>query len=273
VTKKIAAKLAVLLIIVLIIPLSGCAKSAGAEKQSASEIEKIKKAGKIVVGTSADYPPYEFHSVVNGKDEIVGFDIDIAKEIAKEIGVPLEIKDMKFDGLLAALETGNVDFVIAGMTPDAERAKQVDFSKIYYKAVQGLVVRANDKNSIKSLEDLKGKTVGVQKGSIQEKIANTQITGATVKGLGKVSDLMLELKNNKVDAIIVELPVASAYVSKNPDLAVSDVQIKSDEVGSSVAIKKNNKELVDSVNKTLDKLLSQNEVDKFFATASDLMDK
>ncbi len=76
------------------------------------------------MATSADYPPYEFHKVVNGKDEIVGFDIEIAKEIAKQLGVELEIKDIKFDGLLAALQGGTVDMVISGMTPTEERKKK-----------------------------------------------------------------------------------------------------------------------------------------------------
>lgn len=271
--KSVFSKIAIILVIALIVPLTACQKGGSNSDSKLSPIEKIKKSGKIVVGTSPDYPPYEFVEEVNGKSQIVGFDIDIAREIAKDLGVELVIKDMKFDGLLAALETSNVDFVIAGMTPSAERAKQVDFSKIYYSAVQSIVVREEDGSSIKSLEDLKGKTIGVQKGAIQEKIAREQIPGAKVKALGKVSDLMLELKNNKVDAIIVEFPVASAYVGKNKDLKVTDIQVKSEEEGSAVAFRKNSPELVGEVNKTLERLMDKGEIDKFFAAASDKMDK
>ncbi|MCS4517195.1 transporter substrate-binding domain-containing protein [Clostridium botulinum] len=134
---------------------------------------------------------------MNGKDEIVGFDITIAKEIAKDLGVKLEIKDMKFDGLLAALQSGNVDIVIAGMNPTEDRKKSVDFSKIYYQAIQSVVVRAEDKDKFKSLEEFKGKKIGVQKGTTQEEVAKKEMTNSEIKSLGKVTDLVLELQNKK----------------------------------------------------------------------------
>ena len=90
-------------------------------KDGGISLEEVKKKGKLVVGTSADYPPYEFHKEIDGKDTIVGFDIDIAKEIAKDMGVEVEIKDMDFDGLLVASQAGKVDLVIAGMNPTPER--------------------------------------------------------------------------------------------------------------------------------------------------------
>jgi polar amino acid transport system substrate-binding protein len=233
-----------------------------------TKLDQIKKAGKIVVGTSADYPPYEFKKAVNGKDEIVGFDIEIAKEIAKDLGVKLEIQDMKFEGLLPALATGNIDFVIAGMTPDEERKKSVDFTKIYYTASQGVMVRAEDKDKIKTIADLKGKKVGAQKSAIQEKIAKEQIADATLISLGKIPDLIMELKNKKVDALVVELPVASGYVANNKDLAISDVKVKDDTGGSAIAVKKGNKELVDAMDATLDRLLKDKLIDKYVADAN-----
>jgi ABC-type amino acid transport substrate-binding protein len=228
-----------------------------------------KKAGKIVLGTSADYAPYEFHKSINGKDTIIGFDIEIAKAIAKDLGVELEIKDMKFDGLLAALQAGNIDMVIAGMTPDDERKKSVDFSKIYYKAQQGIMVRTDEKDKYKTMDDLKKVRVGVQKGSTQEKIANEQLQGATIKALGKIPDLVLELKNKKADALIVELPVAAAYVSKNPDISIAQAAPKADDGGSAVALKKGNTFLVQQIDKTLDKLIADKSVDKFVADANE----
>lgn len=262
--KKGCSKLAAgVLLITLTIGAAGCGASGSSGKSTAeSAVDKIKKAGKIVVGTSADYPPYEFHKQVNGKDTIVGFDIDIANEIAKDLGVKLEIKDMKFDGLLPALDTDNVDMVIAGMTPTPERQKNVDFSKIYYTAFQTVVVRTNDKAALNSIDALKGKKVGVQKGSVQEGIAKDQMPGSEAKALSKISDEVLELKNNKVDAIIVEKPVASAYAEKNPDIIISDIKLKQDESGSAVAVKKGNSALTDAINKTLDRLLKDKSIDK-----------
>jgi len=242
------------------------------ETKAESKIDQIKKAGKIVVGTSADYPPYEFHKSINGEDTIVGFDIEIAKEIAKDLGVELQIKDMKFDGLLAALDTGNIDFVIAGMTPTEERKQSVDFTKIYYVAQQGVLIRAADKDKIKTVADLKGKKVGAQKGAIQETIAKEQIPDAKVVAIGKIPDLIMELKNKKVDALVVELPVATTYVTAHKDLALSEIQVKDDTGGSAIAVKKGNQDLVDAMNKTLDRLMAEKLIDKFVAEANEMVE-
>jgi len=239
---------------------------------SISKIDEIKAAGKIVLGTSADYPPYEFHKEVNGKDEIVGFDIEIAKEIAKSLGVELEIKDMDFDGLLLALNADKVDFVIAGMTPDPERLKAVDFSEIYYKAVHGVVVKTDNKDMFKTVEDLTGKKVGAQKGAIQEKIAVEEISGVQLKSLSKIPDLILEVKNNKIDAVVMEKPVADAYVDKNKDLMLMDLTFDDGEGGSAVAVKKGNTDLVDEINKTLDNLIKDGSVDKFVLQAIEMVE-
>ncbi|MDQ1909130.1 ABC transporter substrate-binding protein [Paenibacillus sp. GD4] len=247
--------------------------SAAPAAQKETKLDQIKKAGKIVVGTSADYPPYEFHKEVNKKDEIVGFDIEIARAIAKDLGVELEMKDMKFDGLLAALEAGNVDFVISGMTPTEERKKSVDFTKVYYTAVQTVVIRAEDKDKFKSIDDLKGKKVGAQKGATQEKIVKEQMPNSEVKPLGKISDLMLELKNKKVDALVVELPVATAYLAKNKDLMVAEsIKLNTEDSGSAIALKKGAPELVEAMNKTLDRLMKDKTIDKLVAEANDMVE-
>lgn len=251
----------------------GADSTSATEKQNESKLDKIKKAGKIVVGTSADYPPYEFHKEINKKDEIVGFDIEIAKEIAKDLGVELELKDMRFEGLLAALEAGNVDFVISGMTPTPERMKAVDFTKIYYTAVQKVVIRAEDKDKFTTVESLKGLKVGAQKGATQEKIVKEQMPGSEVKPLGKISDLMLELKNKKVDALVVELPVAEAYLSKNKDLVIADIQLATEDSGSAIALKKGSPDLVEAMNKTLDRLINDKSIDKFVAEANELVEE
>ncbi|OPJ57019.1 ABC transporter substrate-binding protein [Alkalithermobacter paradoxus] len=246
---------------------------AGCQNQNSkveSKIDQIKKSGKLVMGTSADYPPYEFHKEINGKHEIVGFDIEIAKEIAKDLGVELEIKDMRFDGLLAALQSGNVDIVIAGMTPTEERKQNVDFSNIYYTAVQSVIVRSEDKDIIKSIQDLDAKYVAAQKGSIQEQIVIDQIKGANLRALGKISDLILSLKNNKVDAVVLEKPVANAYVNKNSDLYLTQIKLEEEDGGSAVAVKKGNEDLVKAINKTLERLINDNSIEKFVTEATEL---
>jgi arginine/lysine/histidine transporter system substrate-binding protein len=249
------------------------AASPSPKADAADKLAEIKKAGTIVMGTSADYAPYEFHKNIDGKDTIVGFDVEIAKTIAADLGVKLDIKDIGFDGLLAALNTGKVDFVISGMTPNEERLKSVDFSKIYYNAEQVIVVRTADKDKFTSMDDLKKVTVGVQTASIQEDLAKEQLEGAKIKAIGKITDLALELKNKKVDAVIMESPVANGYVNKNKDLTISTVKPKAEEAGSAIAIKKGNDTLTAEINKTLDRLINDKSIDKLVDEAFQLSEK
>ncbi len=233
-------------------------------------MKKIEKSGKLVIGTSADYAPYEYHTMINGKDTVVGVDISIAKEISKDLGVQLEIVDMGFDGLLAALNTDKVDIVIAGMNPDEKRRLAFDFSKIYYEAKQGIMVRTSDKEKLKSIEDLKGKKVGAQLGTVQEKIAKEQIKDAELITLGKIPDLVMELKNKKIDALVVDLPVANGYVKNNNDLALTDIAVKEDTGGFAIAVKKGNSDLVKLIDQSLDRLMKEEAIDKFVQEANEM---
>ncbi|QEK12662.1 transporter substrate-binding domain-containing protein [Crassaminicella thermophila] len=267
--------LAILLMACMVFAFAGCAKEKSSADESVSKLDEIKKSGKIVVGTCADYPPYEFHKEINGKDTIVGFDIEIAKAIAEEIGVELEIKDMKFDGLLPALVANKIDFIAAGMNPTEERAKSVDFSKVYYSEEQRILVKKEIADKIKTKDDFKGLKVGAQKATIQEELA-LGLKGAEVKSLSKITDLVLELTNNKVDGVVLVKPVAEAYAKQNKDLAVLDLDLNTEnEEDSSVAIaiNKGNKDLVEVINKTLDKLISEGKVDQFITEATKLADE
>ncbi|MGG7151860.1 ABC transporter substrate-binding protein [Clostridium neonatale] len=240
------------------------------QKADGGNLSDIKSKGKLVVGTSADYPPYEFHTMADGKDEIVGFDIDIAKEVAKELGVELEVKDMDFDGLLVALQAGKVDMVFAGMTPTDERKENADFSDIYYTATHRFILRSGEEGSVKSFDDLKGKKIGVQKGSIQEGIAKDNFDEANIKSLAKVTDLVLDLKNNKVDAILIEEGVAKINCDKNKDIAMSDFVVTDENGGAAIALKKGSTELQTEVNKTISKLKEEDKITKFVSDANDL---
>lgn len=270
----------VILIFLFVILLPGCSKKkenniiAKAEsKKQLTEVDKIKSAGKIVLGTTADWPPSEFHIEVDGKDTIVGSDISIAKEIAKDLGVDLEIKDMDFKGLLPALQAGNIDFVLSGMAPTEERKQSVDFSNIYHKGDQGVIIRSAEKDAIKTLADLKGKKIGVQKGSMQVDMAKEQIENPELRELGKVSDLVLSLKTNKVDAVLCGVEVAKNYAKKNPDIFVMDIRLNAPYNGTAVAVKKGSPNLLAEINKTIDRLIQNNDIEKFIAEAQELNDK
>jgi len=267
--------LVILFTLGIVVLFTACANSTASNNtgETLSKIDEIKKAGKIVVGTNAYYPPYEFHKEINGKDEIVGFDIDIAKEIAKNLGVELEIKDMDFDGLLLALNADKIDFVIAGMTPTSERAKSVDFSEVYYKAVHGVVINVDNKEVFSTVEDLNGKKIGAQKATVQEEVAKAEITDVQLKSLSKIPDLILEVKNNKIDGLVIEKPVAKAYIDKNKDLMLMDITFEDGEGGSAIAIKKGNTDLLHEMNKTLDTLMKDGSIENFVTEATKMVDE
>ncbi|MFL0554609.1 MULTISPECIES: transporter substrate-binding domain-containing protein [Paenibacillus] len=235
--------------------------------------DQTEPAKKLIVGMSADFPPYEFHIKNDqGEDEIVGFDVEIAKEIAKDLGAELEIKDLKFDTLLNELSSGRVDLVISGLSPTPERAEQIDMSQIYYKAEQAVVAREADKDKFSTMESLEGAKIGVQQGSIQEEMAK-EIPNAKLTSLAKINDIIMQLNSNRVDAAILEGPVAESFVKNVKGLVITDAKPVTEDEGYVIGIKKGNKELLDQVNKTLDRLISAGSIDQFVAEASELAEK
>ena len=252
--------------------LVGCGSADNtSSKETKDLLETIQEKGKVVVGMSADYAPYEFHYIdENGKDVIGGFDVDIANEIADAIGVELVIQEMDFDALVAALPAGKIDLVISGMNPTEERAKVVDFSEIYYNSQHGILVRAEDVDKYKTFADLEGAKVGAQLGSTQEQIAKNEIPNADLQLLANVNNLILELKSGKVDAIIMEKPVAEMAVKSNPELAVGQPTYEEESGGNAVGIAKNNPELLAKVNEVIKELNETGKMDEYIVKANEL---
>lgn len=180
-------------------------------KQQEIQVQEVSelKGRRLVMGTSADYPPFEY--IKNG--DIIGFDVDVAGLIAKDLGVTLEIKDMEFAGLLPAMNSKHVDFVMATLTASSEREKHADFSEAYYHSPVTMVVR--DVDGISSLTDLSGKTVGVQLGSTWERFAKSKqksIKDLEVMSINKGPQMLEELKLGRVDAVIVDKSQAEYFV-------------------------------------------------------------
>lgn len=247
----------------------GC--GASGETENKDLLETIQEKGQIVVGMSADYAPYEFHYIdENGEDVIGGFDVDIANDIAEALGVELVIQEMDFDALVAALPAGKVDLVISGMNPTEERAKVIDFSEVYYNSQHGILVRAEDVDKYKTFEDLEGAKVGAQLGSTQEQIAKTEIPNADLQLLNNVNNLILELKAGKVDAVIMEKPVAEMAVKSNPELAVGEPTYEEETGGNAVGIAKNNEELLAKVNEVIKELNESGKMDEYILKANEL---
>lgn len=249
---------------------------APAQKQSRYDVIKSQK--KLVLGTCADYPPYEFHTKKDGKDTIAGFDVEIARAVAQDLGAELVIRDMDFDGLLAALVSGSVDIVLAGMTPTDERRQNVDFTDIYYTAEQGIIIRkADEERYAASPLGLTDKLIGAQRGAIQVGVAKKEIKGVSgsdlekphnqIKELPKLPDLIMELKSGKVDAVIVELPVAQNYVAVHNDLMLASYTFKDTEGGSAAAVKKGEQKLLEAVNASLSALKTTGKITQFAASA------
>lgn len=212
---------------------TGCASSSGDGGETANaDGDKV-----LVMATSADYPPYEFYETAKGEGEPVGFDIDIAKALTEKLGYTLEVEDMEFNGIIPALQSERVDFAMSGMTPTEERKQSVDFSEIYYDAKNTIISKSD--SGLASYEDLEGKKVGVQLGSIQEGEAKEQAEtiDMTIEPRNKVSELIQEVKAGRLDAAIVEDAVAKGYVQNNEDLEFSTVEIEG-ESGSAIAFPK-----------------------------------
>lgn len=213
---------------------------------------------KLVMVTSADYPPYEFRNTAEGKDEIIGFDVDIAKYITNQLGYDLEIKDTDFSGIIPALQSGRANFAMAGMTPTLERKKNVDFSDIYYEAKNTIVARLA--SNLKTPADLAGKKIGVQLGSTQEKTAK-EFKNVQLVALNKTGDLIQEVKARRINAAVIEDTIAKGFIANNPDLEFNTIPSSSEETGSAIAFPKNSA-LVADFNRVLAQMKQSGEIEK-----------
>ena len=214
----------------------------------------------IVFGTSADYPPFEFHILdENGQDQIVGIDVAVAKKIAEDMGCELQIKDMSFENLLTNMGRGDVDFVIAAMELDAEgtRANAADYSDPYYTDEAPLVVvKKENADKYASLEDFSGKTVGAQTATTKADLISGEgavMTGVNPMLLASVPELVNSLVYDKCDAVVLDAAVAAKYVETNDDLVILD-NISLGEAAEPYRVwvaKGDPKGLMDSINKTI----------------------
>ena len=226
--------------------------------------------GKLVLGTSADYPPIEFHMLdANGKDVIVGIDVSVAQKIAEDMGMELEIVDISFDNLLTAMDKGQCDIVIAAMEQDAERDLVADFSDPYYTDLPPMVlVKAENVEQFTGLDSFAGLTVGAQTGTTKEDIVVNDMTGAELLSLATVNDLVNNLVYDKCSAVVLDGAVAMQYAEANSDLVVCTAVSLGDACPYRVAVKEGDpKGLLESINKTLAEITSDGTMDQYIAIA------
>jgi polar amino acid transport system substrate-binding protein len=233
-----------------------------ASGQCPVSVDVIKKRGKLIVGTDATWPPWEW---VMG-DKIVGWDIDIAREIAKALGVQLEIRDMRFAGLLEAVRKGDVDLAISAITWTSEREEALEFSMPYYLESIVVVTKAT-RTDINKVEDLYGRTVGVQIGTTHADWAaeNLEKPGkASVRRYDKVYPYMVEvLRRGDVDAIILDRSIAAALTKKFPDLKIA-FELPGSAGYISVAMPKCAQDLKLEVDRVIENLMQTGKLDEFF---------
>ena len=209
-------------------------------------------ASVLVMGTNATFKPFEYKE----GGQVVGFDVDLAREIAKDLGAELKIEDMSFDGLLPALEGGRIDIVVAGMSVTEERAKNALFSEPYYQATQRIVVPEDSKIFNKS--GLIGKKIGVQLGTTGDILAS-EIKGAKVIQFPAAPNVLQELASGRVDAVILDDAPATQYIA-----AFSGLKILSSPIGNesyAIAMKKSNHTLKEKVNQTINRMKEDGRMD------------
>lgn len=216
---------------------------------------------KLVMGTNAAFPPFEFTTSEGLVGEFDGIDVAIAKKIAEADGKELEIVDQEFDGLVAAVKTGKVDMAVAGMTVTEERQQNVDFSNPYYTATQIMIVAA-DNEDIKTAEDLKnGKKVGVVLGYTGDSVVTEDlaIDEANIVRANRGIDVVQDVKNGKLDAVVMDSATGKALAEKNGLKVIEDAAaFESEEYA--IAVKKGNTELLETINKVLADMEANGEI-------------
>ena len=236
------------------------ATEAQTEEQPAAEastlLEQIKAKGKLVVGTEAQYAPYEFKDF---DANFVGCDMWLAQQIADSLGVELEIVDMSFAGIIPAVQSGQVDLGIAAFTNTPERAEEIDFSDLYETSAQLLIVKTGNADTYSTKEALAGQKVGAQKGTIQSQLIQSALPDSELFELEKYPALALEVQNGNIAGLVVDQAVGESLVANsNGELEVSNFEFSAEEAsfGKSVVIAKGNEDLVAAVNEVVNKVTS-----------------
>ena len=280
--KLLALTLAALLLAAV---LTGCA-SAPAEppaadsqptqtEQPAAEeatglLAEIKAKGKLVVGTEAQYAPYEFKDL---DANFAGCDMWLAQQIADHLGVELEVVDMSFDGIIPAVKSGQVDLGIAAFTKTPERAEEIDFSDLYEKSAQLLIVKAGNADLYSTKESLAGQKVGAQKGTIQSQLIQTALPDSELFELEKYPALALEVQNGNIAGLVVDQAVGESLIAtSNGGLEVSNFAFTSEEAsfGKAVVAAKGSEDLLAEVNTVINQVVNDGSYLKAYDEAVEL---
>ena len=214
--------------------------------------------GRLNMATNAEFPPYEYHD----GDAVVGIDAEIAKAIADELGMELEIEDIAFDSIIPEIVSGKADMGLAGMTVTEDRMQSVDFSNTYAKASQKIIV--TEDSEIASPDDLKGVIVGVQLGTTGDiYVSDLEADGTTVERYNKGFEAVQALSQGKIDAVVIDGEPAKTFVAETQGLKILDESFTDEEYA--IAVKKGNTELLEKINGALKTLKDNGTLDEIVA--------
>ena len=228
----------------------------------------------LVMGTSADYAPFEFmYPDESGNLVYGGIDVSVAEYIAEYTGKELKVENMGFDYLLASLQKGDFDIVIAAMEVSEERLNSADFSDPYYTDYPPMVlVKAANAGEYTSLESFSGKSVGAQTATTKESIVKDDMPGANLVSLQNVNDMVNQLVNDKIDAVVLDGAVALQFVQSNSDLTIASVDL-GEAYPYCVAVAKGDpKGLLPGINEAIADMLEKGKVTEFSEFANSLED-
>ena len=240
------------------------------EQPEQTLLEKIKSSGKLVVGTEAQYAPYEFKDLYAN---FAGCDMWLAQQIADSLGVELEVVDMAFDGIIPAVQSGQVDLGIAAFTKTPERAEEIDFSDLYETSAQLLIVKTGNADTYSTKESLAGQKVGAQKGTIQSQLIQSALPESELFELEKYPALALEVQNGNIAGLVVDQAVGESLVAtSNGALEVSNFEFTAEEAsfGKAVVAAKGNEDLLAAVNEVISKVIADGSYQQAYDEAVEL---
>ena len=237
---------------------------------TSSTLDQIKANGKLLVGTEAQYAPYEFKDL---DANFAGCDMWLAQQIADSLGVELEVVDMSFDGIIPAVKSGQVDIGIAAFTKTPERAEEIDFSDLYETSAQLLVVKTGNADVYSTKEALAGQKVGAQKGTIQSQLIQSALPDSELFELEKYPALALEVQNGNIAGLVVDQAVGESLIAtSNGGLEVANFEFTAEEAsfGKAAVIAKGNEDLVAAVNEVINKVTADGSYQKAYDEAVEL---
>ena len=230
--------------------LVGCG---GSDSKDDNKLETVTE-GKLTMATNAEFPPYEFYE----GEKVVGIDAEVAEKIAEKLGLELEIADVSFDSIIPGVQSGKYDMGMAGMTVTDERKRSVNFSDSYATGIQSVIVKED--STIKSIDDLDGKKIGVQTATTGDIYASDDYGEDNVKRFENGAAAVAALTANKVDCVIIDNEPAKAYVEANKGLKILDTEYAVEDYA--ICFSKDSEELQKKVNDALNELKKDGSIQK-----------